>query len=129
MYKIYLACKLNKTDQLFQTTDSQVSSTTYIKHELRYIHFGQFRSVDEGVVGEAFPNMIEIPEFYLRHALEEIVEHFYCFIGSTWKIPEGMITDLPLTNFEEKHLHDDPIILYITIFPYILVESFIHVCS
>jgi hypothetical protein len=37
--------------------------------------------------------MIKIPEFHLRHAREEIVEYFYGFIGSTWKIPEGMITD------------------------------------
>ena len=57
------------------------------------------------------------------------MKHFYSFIGSTWKIPEGMITDLQLTNFEDKHLLDDHIILCIKIFPYILVESFIRVFS
>lgn len=128
MYKIYLGCKVNKKDQLFQATDYQVLSTTYIKHELRYIHFGQFRGVDEGVVDEVFPKTIEIPQCYLGHALEEIVEHFYSFIGSTRKIPEEVITNLPLTNFEDKHLHNGQIILFIKIFPYILVESFIRVC-
>jgi len=102
--------------------------TTYIKHELRYIHFGQFRSVDEGAVDEVFLKKIEIPECYLRHALEETVEHSYSFIGSIWKIPEKVITDLPLTNFEDKHLHNGQINLCIKIFPYILVESFICVC-
>lgn len=120
--KIYLGCKVNKMDKLFQTTDNTVLSTTYIKHELRYIHFGQFRSVDEGVVGDEFPNRFKIPEFYLRHSLEEIVEYFYTFIGSTLKIPEGMITDLPLTNFEDKYLHDGQIILSMKIFHYILFE-------
>lgn len=97
--KIYLGCKFNKMDQLFQTTDNQVLSATYIKHELRYIHFGQFRSVDERVVGDVFSNKSEIPEFYLRHALQEIVEYFYSFIRSTRKIPEGVITDLQNYRF------------------------------
>ena len=57
------------------------------------------------------------------------MEHFYSFIGSTWKIPEGKVTDLPLTNFEDNHLHDDPIILCIKMFSYILVQTFIRVCS
>ena len=52
------------------------------------------------------------------------MERSYSFIGSTWKIPEGMITDLSLTNFEDKHLHYGQMILCIKIFPYILVESF-----
>jgi hypothetical protein len=38
------------------------------------------------------------------------VEHSYSFIGSTWKIPDGMITDLTLANFEDKHLRDGQII-------------------
>lgn len=75
------------------TTDNLDLTTTYIEHELRYIHFGQFRNVDKGFVGEVFPKNIEISEFYLRHDLQETVEYFYSFIGSTWKIPERMITD------------------------------------
>ena len=56
------------------------------------------------------------------------MEYFYSFIGSTRKIPKGMITHLPLTNFEDKHLHDGQVISCIKIFQCILVESFILVC-
>jgi len=54
------------------------------------------------------------------------VEHFYGFIGSTWKIPEGMITDLTLTNFEDKHLHDGHLIFCIKFsLMFWLIHSFV----